>query len=111
VDVERDHLHRETLREFGKTKERISEHRVYDPQSRLTGILLNKGNRRLAERRYEYDAASNLIHIQNSFGDSIHYTYDPPRAVAVSIAAWVGRNLCLRPCGEFTIPRFGLIVN
>ncbi len=104
VDVERDHLHRETLREFGKTKERISEHRVYDPQSRLTGILLNKGNRRLAERRYEYDAASNLIHIENSFGDSIHYTYDPLGQLLSATQRGLEETFAFDPAGNLLSP-------
>lgn len=53
VDLERDHLHRETVHELGSASgtERLTERRSYDLQSRLSGFTLEQGGKRLRERR------------------------------------------------------------
>ncbi|NHZ83844.1 DUF4150 domain-containing protein [Massilia sp. CCM 8695] len=77
VDLERDHLHRETARQVGTGRDRLHESRAYDPQSRLSAFTLTRGNERLRERRYEYDATGNLTRIADQRGGDLRYAYDP----------------------------------
>ncbi|WP_426171409.1 RHS repeat-associated core domain-containing protein [Pseudoduganella sp. R-34] len=104
VDLERDHLHRETLRQLGRDKERLTERRTYDPQSRLDSFTLDKGAQRLAERRYEYDAASNLVHIDDKFGGSIRYTYDPLGQLLSAIQPDLTETFAFDPAGNLLDP-------
>ena len=104
VDLERDQLHRETTRELGSNKERLVERRSYDPQSRLSAFTLDKGNHRLKERRYEYDAASNLVHIDDKFGDSIRYTYDPLGQLLTAVQRGLTETFAFDPAGNLLDP-------
>ncbi|HEY0585751.1 MAG TPA: RHS repeat-associated core domain-containing protein [Pseudoduganella sp.] len=104
VDLERDHLHRETLRQLGGGKERLTERRSYDPQSRLSGFTLDKGAQRLRERRYEYDAASNLVHIDDPFKGSIRYTYDPLGQLLSSVQRGLTETFAFDPAGNLLDP-------
>ncbi|SFG42779.1 RHS repeat-associated core domain-containing protein [Duganella sp. CF458] len=100
VDLERDHLHRETLRELGGDKERLTERRSYDPQSRLNSFTLDKGAQRLRERRYEYDAASNLVYIDDKFGGSIRYAYDPLGQLLSAVQPDLTETFAFDPAGN-----------
>ena len=65
---ERDKLHRETERTFGK---HIRQQTQYDPMGRILQQIHNR-----SRREYGYDAAGQLTHIQNR-GDQTQYRYDP----------------------------------
>ena len=65
---ERDKLHRETERTFGK---HIRQETQYDPMGRILQQIHNR-----SRREYGYDAAGQLTHIQNR-GDQTQYRYDP----------------------------------
>ena len=104
VDLERDHLHRETQRQLGGGKERLTERRSYDPQSRLNSFTLDKGAQRLRERRYEYDAASNLIHINDTFGGNIRYTYDPLGQLLSAVQPDLTEMFAFDPAGNLLDP-------
>ncbi|MRV75984.1 DUF4150 domain-containing protein [Duganella sp. FT92W] len=104
VDLERDQLHREIAREWGSGKERLKECRTYDPQSRLSAFMLDKGNHRLKERRYEYDANGNLNHIYDKFGDSIRYTYDPLGQLLSAVQPGLTEAFSFDPAGNLLDP-------
>lgn len=105
VDLERDHLHRETRRELGGDRERLTQSRSYDPQSRLSSFALDKGNHRLRARRYEYDAASNLVHIEDPLlGDSIRYTYDPLGQLLSATQRGLTETFAFDPAGNLLDP-------
>jgi YD repeat-containing protein len=104
VDLERDHLHRETVRELGSGKERLTERRTYDPQSRLAGFTLEQGGRRLRERRYEYDATGNLTHIDDSVRGSIRYTYDPLGQLLSAAQPGLTETFAFDPAGNLLDP-------
>ena len=65
---ERDKLHRETERTFGK---HIRQQTQYDPMGRILQQIHNR-----SRREYGYDAAGQLTHIQNRGGQT-QYRYDP----------------------------------
>ena len=68
VAFERDKLHRETERTFGK---HIRQQTQYDPMGRILQQIHNR-----SRREYGYDAAGQLTHIQ-SRGGQTQYRYDP----------------------------------
>lgn len=105
VDLERDHLHRETLRQLGGDKERLTERRTYDPQSRLNSFTLDKGTQRLRERRYEYDATSNLVHIDDPVNGSTRYTYDPLGQLLSSVQRGLTETFTFDSAGNLLDPR------
>lgn len=100
VDLERDHLHREVTRQLGGERERLTERRGYDPQSRLIAFSLNKGTQRLRERRYEYDAASNLTLIEDHFRGSIRYAYDPLGQLLSAVQPDLSEAFAFDPAGN-----------
>ena len=106
VDLERDHLHRETMRELGSASgsERLTERRSYDPQSRLSGFILEQGGKRLRERRYEYDLAGNLTHIDDSVRGSIRYTYDPLGQLLSAVQPGLTETFAFDPAGNLLDP-------
>jgi RHS repeat-associated protein len=104
VDLERDHLHRETVRELGTTAERLTERRTYDPQSRLSSFTLEQGNKRLRERRYEYDATGNLLHIADEHRGSIRYTYDPLGQLLSAVQPGLTETFAFDPAGNLLDP-------
>ena len=65
---ERDKLHRETERTFGK---HIRQQTQYDPVGRILQQIHNR-----SRREYGYDAARQLTHIQSKGGQT-QYRYDP----------------------------------
>jgi RHS repeat-associated protein len=104
VDLERDHLHRETVRELGGACERLTERRSYDPQSRLSGFTLDQNGQRLRERRYEYDATGNLVHIDDKFGGGIRYTYDPLGQLLSAVQPGLTETFAFDPAGNLLDP-------
>ena len=65
---ERDKLHRETERTFGK---HIRQQTQYDPMGRILQQIHNR-----SRREYGYDSAGQLTHIQSKGGQT-QYRYDP----------------------------------
>ncbi|WBS02566.1 DUF4150 domain-containing protein [Pseudoduganella sp. SL102] len=104
VDLERDHLHRETVRELGSGRERLTERRSYDPQSRLSSFTLDRGHDRLRERHYEYDAAGNLVHIDDKVRGSIRYTYDPLGQLLSAVQPGLTETFAFDPAGNLLDP-------
>ncbi|GGY45224.1 PAAR-like domain-containing protein [Pseudoduganella albidiflava] len=104
VDLERDHLHRETVRELGSGRERLTERRSYDPQSRLSGFSLDLGSKRLRERLYEYDATGNLVHIDDKVRGSIRYTYDPLGQLLSAVQPGLTETFAFDPAGNLLDP-------
>ncbi|WP_426336949.1 RHS repeat-associated core domain-containing protein [Pseudoduganella sp. R-31] len=104
VDLERDQLHRETARQLGGERERLTESRSYDPQSRLRTFTLSKGAERLHERRYEYDAASNLTLIDDLSSGSTRYTYDPLGQLLSATQRDLKETFAFDPAGNLLDP-------
>lgn len=81
LDLERDQLHRERVREMGhasgQSGERMNLHSNYDPQSRLSFISLGRGLQQLRRRQYHYDTTGNLTDIADSKQGYLAYRYDP----------------------------------
>ena len=78
ADLERDDLHRETVRQLGRqTQERLTQTKRYDALSRLSAQRLHHRHERLAGRNYFYDPVGNLTQIEDSHRDQIRYDYDP----------------------------------
>jgi len=104
VDLERDHLHREVVRELGTATERLTERRTYDPQSRLSSFTLEQGSKRLRERHYEYDATGNLLHIADDHRGSIRYTYDPLGQLLSAVQPGLTETFAFDPAGNLLDP-------
>ncbi len=100
VDVERDHLHRETQRETGSGAERLKATSAYDPQSRLTAITLNKGQQRLRERRYTYDDTGNLTQIKDAQRGTTRYGYDPLGQLLSAVQPELSETFAFDPAGN-----------
>ena len=78
VDLERDDLHREKVRQLGRHRQRLTQTRSYDPLSRLSSLKLTGTNHELlAARAHSYDAAGNLVRIQDQQRGTLAYDYDP----------------------------------
>ncbi|WP_338767691.1 PAAR-like domain-containing protein [Massilia sp. METH4] len=104
VDLERDHLHREVVRELGSGSERLTERRSYDPQSRLSSFTLERGRERLRERHYEYDLFGNLVHIDDKVRGSIRYTYDPLGQLLSAVQPGLTETFAFDPAGNLLDP-------
>jgi len=102
VDLERDHLHRETQRDIGAGpgKDRLRATRSYDPQSRLTAITLNKGKQRLRDRRYTYDETGNLTQITDLDRGDTRYRYDPLGQLLAAIQPNLSETFAFDPAGN-----------
>ena len=111
VDLERDQLHRETVRQLGsgatasrQSQERLTSTRSYDPQSRLTAITLSKGegtgSQRLRQRSYQYDATGNLAQIDDSQRGAIQYRYDPLGQLLSAVQPHLSETFAFDPAGN-----------
>ncbi len=127
VDLERDHLHRETVRQLGSgasqsigqsssnglysgqniqqgDHQRLTNTRSYDPQSRLTAITLSKGSgtgsQRLRQRSYQYDPAGNLAQIEDSQRGAIQYRYDPLGQLLGAVQPTFSETFAFDPAGN-----------
>ncbi|RQR25987.1 RHS family protein, partial [Burkholderia sp. Bp9143] len=74
ANFERDDAHRETLRELGNG---LTQATQYDEAGRLARQTLRGKGGKVAERRYQYDAASQLTQIADMRRGVIQYAYDP----------------------------------
>ncbi|RBB41295.1 type IV secretion protein Rhs, partial [Burkholderia reimsis] len=74
ANFERDDAHRETVRELGNGLKQATE---YDQAGRLARQALQGTGGKVMERRYQYDAAGQLVQIADMQRGEIQYTYDP----------------------------------
>ncbi len=125
VDLERDHLHRETVRQLGSgassqrtnnglysgqsntqpgSNGRLTSTRSYDPQSRLTAITLAKGvgtgSQRLRQRSYQYDQTGNLAQIEDSQRGATQYRYDPLGQLLSAVQPSLSETFAFDPAGN-----------
>jgi RHS repeat-associated protein len=123
VDLERDHLHRETVRQLGsgtasqsssnglyngqsapQSNQRLTSTRSYDPQSRLAAITLAKGagtgSQRLRQRSYQYDQAGNLAQIEDSQRGATQYRYDPLGQLMSAVQPSLSETFAFDPAGN-----------
>jgi RHS repeat-associated protein len=105
VDIERDHLHRETRRQLGGAARQpqrapLIATRSYDPQSRLAAMALNKGSERLRQRSYQYDAGGNLTDIQDGQRGATYYRYDPLGQLLSAVQPHLSETFAFDPAGN-----------
>jgi RHS repeat-associated protein len=99
VDLERDHLHREITRHWG-AKQALSNHRSYDPQSRLKAISLHKGPQRISLRSYSYDSTGQLDSITDSQHGLTTYSYDPLGQLLAALQPHIRETFAFDPAGN-----------
>lgn len=101
VDLERDELHRERVRQLGGKAMRQT--RSYDPLSRLTKLkLTGPNNELLAFRSHTYDAVGNLTRIEDSHRDRISYEYDPLGQLLKAVQTGLTETFAFDPAGNLT---------
>jgi RHS repeat-associated protein len=102
IDLERDHLHRETLRQLGASNQasRLSATRSYDPQSRLSSIALKRGQQSLRERQYRYDSVGNLTEISDAQRGNTSYRYDPLGQLLSAVQPSLSEQFAFDPAGN-----------
>ncbi|MCU6432911.1 DUF4150 domain-containing protein [Undibacterium sp. Jales W-56] len=102
VDLERDHLHRETTRQLGKSNGQsgLSSTRTYDPQSRLSSITLKRGQQSLRERQYTYDLTGNLTQITDTQRGNTLYRYDPLGQLLSAVQPSLSEKFAFDPAGN-----------
>ena len=88
---ERDKLHRETERTFGK---HIRQQTQYDPMGRILQQIHNR-----SRREYGYDAAGQLTHIQ-SRGGQTQYRYDPIGRLIAAVTPDFSETFAFDPAGN-----------
>ena len=88
---ERDKLHRETERTFGK---HIRQQTQYDPMGRILQQIHNR-----SRREYGYDAAGQLTHIQNRGGQT-QYRYDPVGRLIAAVTPDFSETFAFDPAGN-----------
>ena len=88
---ERDKLHRETERTFGK---HIRQQTQYDPMGRILQQIHNR-----SRREYGYDAAGQLTHIQSRRGQT-EYRYDPIGRLIAAVTPDFSETFAFDPAGN-----------
>ena len=88
---ERDKLHRETERTFGK---HIRQQTQYDPVGRILQQIHNR-----SRREYGYDAAGQLTHIQSRRGQT-QYRYDPIGRLIAAVTPDFSETFAFDPAGN-----------
>ena len=88
---ERDKLHRETERTFGK---HIRQETQYDPMGRILQQIHNR-----SRREYGYDAAGQLTHIQSKGGQT-QYRYDPLGRLIAAVTPDFSETFAFDPAGN-----------
>lgn len=105
IDLERDHLHRETTRQLGKSNSQggqgdLSSTRTYDPQSRLSSITIKRGQQSLRERQYTYDLTGNLTQITDARRGNTLYSYDPVGQLLSAVQPSLTEKFAFDPAGN-----------
>ena len=108
VDVERDSLHREKQRQLASSG--LLATRQYDPQSRLTRLILARGSADAAvpvrERRFDYDAQGNLHTIFQTGTTAagplgnLRYAYDPVGQLLSAVQPGLAEHFAFDPAGN-----------
>ena len=88
---ERDKLHRETERTFGK---HIRQQTQYDPMGRILQQIHNR-----SRREYGYDAAGQLTHIPSKGGQT-QYRYDPIGRLIAAVTPDFSETFAFDPAGN-----------
>ncbi|WP_080408543.1 glycohydrolase toxin TNT-related protein, partial [Burkholderia ubonensis] len=103
VQFERDDLHRETLRTFPS---KIDQRTAYDPAGRLAQMAVQRANAPapLAQRRYRYDAAGQLMQIDDSRKGLTDYRYDPVGRLLESIGPAGRERFAFDPASNIVDP-------
>ncbi len=106
ADLERDDLHREKVRQLGRSplpQQRLTQTRKYDPLSRLTSLkLTNAHHELLAARSHVYDAVGNLKQIEDWQRDKISYEYDPVGQLRKATQSGLVETFAFDPAGNLT---------
>ncbi len=101
VDLERDEMHRERVRQLGGKA--MTQTRSYDPLSRLTKLkLTGSNNELLAFRNHTYDTVGNLTKIEDSHRDKISYEYDPLGQLLKAVQPGLVKTFAFDPAGNLT---------
>lgn len=103
VQIERDDLHRETLRTLPS---KIDQHTAYDRAGRLAQRTVQRANAPapLAERRYRYDAAGQLVQIEDNRKGLTDYRYDPVGRLLESIGPAGKERFAFDPASNIIDP-------
>ncbi|MYN29378.1 PAAR-like domain-containing protein [Duganella levis] len=110
VAIERDTLHRETVRRIGSGVRPLRAERRYDPQSRLSSITLRNSDNEdappLRERYFSYDPVGNLLSIEHGDRASLdnpgtyRYTYDPIGQLLSAVQPGLTEIFAFDPAGN-----------
>nr|WP_223964456.1 RHS repeat-associated core domain-containing protein [Burkholderia diffusa] len=103
VQIERDDLHRETLRTLPS---KIDQRTAYDSAGRLAQRTVQRANAPapLAERRYRYDAAGQLVQIEDNLKGLTDYRYDPVGRLLESIGPAGKERFAFDPASNIIDP-------
>ncbi|WP_269765456.1 RHS repeat-associated core domain-containing protein [Burkholderia ubonensis] len=103
VQIERDDLHRETLRTLAS---KVDQRTVYDPAGRLLQRTVQRANAPapLAERRYRYDGSGQLTQIEDSRRGLTDYRYDPVGRLIESIGPAGKERFAFDPASNIVDP-------
>ncbi|CAB3774180.1 sugar-binding protein [Burkholderia paludis] len=103
VQIERDDLHRETLRTLPS---KIDQRTAYDRAGRLAQRTVQRANAPapLAERRYRYDAAGQLVQIEDNRRGLTDYRYDPVGRLLESIGPAGKERFAFDPASNIIDP-------
>ncbi|OXJ18573.1 RHS repeat-associated core domain-containing protein [Burkholderia sp. HI2500] len=99
IQIERDDLHRETLRMLPS---KIGQRTVYDSAGRVSLQRIQKATSpaSLSERRYRYDAAGQLSRIEDSRKGGIDYRYDPVGRLMEAISPVANERFVFDPASN-----------
>ncbi|WP_081053120.1 RHS repeat-associated core domain-containing protein [Burkholderia territorii] len=103
VQFERDDLHRETVRLLSSN---VGQRTHYDPAGRVLQQTIQRSTSPapLAERRYRYDAAGQLLRIEDSRKGGIDYRYDPVGRLIEAISPVAKERFSFDPASNIVDP-------
>ncbi|MBN3733490.1 RHS repeat-associated core domain-containing protein [Burkholderia sp. Tr-20390] len=106
VQFERDDLHRETVRLLSSD---VGQRTIYDPAGRVVGQTIQRSTAPapLAERRYRYDAAGQLLRIEDSRKGGTDYRYDPVGRLIEAISSVGKERFAFDPASNIIDPVLG----
>ena len=96
IDIERDALHRETLRQMGGNLQAQSS---YDAQSRLSEFHFSRKASRQS-RQYQYDSNGDLTDIFDNQRGNLHYRYDPLGQLLAALQPGLSETFAFDPAGN-----------
>jgi RHS repeat-associated protein len=105
IDIERDALHRETLRQMGPN---LHSESAYDAQSRLKSFHFTRQQKNHSPQRqsrhYQYDRAGQLTEILDSVRGNLHYRYDPLGQLLSALQPGLHETFAFDPAGNLLDP-------